>query len=118
MILQRVPVAADDTAYDDERDEGPCGTAEQEGLAPDFINEEECRQCGDRVDDTINASCQQASSLASEAELTEDRRSVVDDGCEVVLVYSTLAICVLGLTVAANELLEEHNTAADSCAFE
>lgn len=66
MVFQRVAVAADDAAYDDERNEGPCCAAEEEGLATDFVDEEECGQCGERIDYAVDACREQPPSLAGE----------------------------------------------------
>ena len=37
MVFERVAVAADDAADNDERDKGPCGAAEQQGFTADFV---------------------------------------------------------------------------------
>jgi hypothetical protein len=45
VVFERVAVAADDATYDDKGDEGTCSAAEEEGLAADFVDEEESGEC-------------------------------------------------------------------------
>ena len=118
MVFKRVAVAADDAADNDERDERPCGAAEEQRFAADFVDEEECGECRESIDYAVDASREKATCLAGETQLAEDCWGVVNDSYDAVLALPTARIRMFRLAITTDELLEEHNAAADGCTLE
>lgn len=113
---QAVTIPAQNTSYNDKRNTGTRGTGHEERPTTNLVNKVECRQSAEAVDDTVHARGEKRSGVSIEAKLSKYGRSVVNQSCRL-LDYDIFVISEQ-LTIASHELLEEHDTTANSQSLE